>query len=83
MLSNETIKIFKNISDILLNTPIHKSYHKNTSSGYLNLGKPDMWKSKNAIQNSFWKIGVHIIHICTYKYSTNKNIYSEFQQHKL
>lgn len=83
VLSYKTIKIFKNILWYSPHTPICKSYHKNTSSGYLNLGKPDMWESKNAIQNSFWKIGVHIIHMCIPKYSTNKNIYSEGQQHKL
>lgn len=69
MLNYKTTKTSRAFSDILPKPPIHKSHHDNTSSPYPIPGKPDMWKkSKNAIQNSFWKVGVQIIHIFIHKY---------------
>lgn len=67
MLSYKTIKNFMTFSDILPNILIHRSYHDNTSSGYPMLGKPDMWKSKNTIQNSFWKVDIQSVHIFIHK----------------
>lgn len=67
MLSYKIIKNFMIFFDIFFNIFIYRSYYDNIFFGYFMLGKLDMWKSKNIIQNFFWKVDIQLVYIFIYK----------------